>query len=83
MQLFTSNNLSQTSLVHITSGQNKSKVQGNRISSAMSFCPALDLQAVKMILLVEDEAAKQTGVNVRLLCEPLRFKSTSGSILSG
>lgn len=58
-------------------------MQGNRVSLAMSFCPVLDLQAVKMILPVEDEAAKQTGVNVRLLCEPLRVKSTSGSILSG
>lgn len=35
-----------------------------------------------MILLVEDEAAKRTGVNVMLLCEPLMLKSSTGGILT-
>lgn len=86
MQLFTSNNLSQLSLVYVTSGLNKSRVQGNRVSLATSFCPVLDLQAdraVKMILLVEDEAAKRNGVNVRLVCNPLMVRSSTGSIWPG
>lgn len=83
MQLFTFN----TQLAKFSSCNSWLKQKqsaGNRVCLVTSFCPALDLQAdraVKMILLLEDEAAKKTGVNVRLLREPLMVKSSNGSIL--